>query len=192
MRQNNVNDTGSVRPGRECKICGENRRAEMSAAVDCIDGHRKMCKACSVRKTSGWRTSNPEVYAAQNARSTGSASHLAAQARYYARNRAAVIARSVARGKTPEENAAIIARRRSRLASAACAPAFDLSTIPFGCAHDGPFHLDHIVPVARGGCAHLHNLQFLCAPCNQAKAASLPPIGEGCPLFWEEHNVQQA
>lgn len=35
-------------------------------------------------------------------------------------------------------------------------------------------HLDHIVPLARGGSNHRSNLQFLCAPCNLAKGARDP------------------
>lgn len=33
--------------------------------------------------------------------------------------------------------------------------------------------LDHIVPVSRGGCAALHNLQWLCANCNHRKINKL-------------------
>lgn len=33
--------------------------------------------------------------------------------------------------------------------------------------------LDHIVPVSRGGCSALHNLQWLCAWCNRSKKAKL-------------------
>lgn len=32
-------------------------------------------------------------------------------------------------------------------------------------------HLDHIVPVSRGGCGCVENLQWLCAPCNLSKSA---------------------
>lgn len=36
---------------------------------------------------------------------------------------------------------------------------------------DGPLHIDHITPIARGGSNELANLQVLCAPCNRAKGA---------------------
>jgi 5-methylcytosine-specific restriction endonuclease McrA len=42
--------------------------------------------------------------------------------------------------------------------------------------------VDHIVPVARGGCANIHNLQKLCAHCNHVKSAKMPPPGIGCPV----------
>lgn len=37
----------------------------------------------------------------------------------------------------------------------------------------GPWHVDHIVPVARGGGHDRGNLQVLCAPCNLRKGARL-------------------
>jgi len=44
------------------------------------------------------------------------------------------------------------------------------------CAHcdqkDGKFHVDHIVPLSRGGIDELMNLQFLCAQCNLRKSNS--------------------
>lgn len=36
---------------------------------------------------------------------------------------------------------------------------------------DGPFHIDHIKPIARGGTDDEGNLCVACAPCNFAKAA---------------------
>ena len=35
---------------------------------------------------------------------------------------------------------------------------------------NGPFHIDHILSVARGGTASYHNLQVLCRTCNLQKS----------------------
>lgn len=44
-----------------------------------------------------------------------------------------------------------------------------------------PLHLDHIIPVARGGASDPNNLQLLCAPCNQSKGAKDA-------ITWAQHN----
>lgn len=35
--------------------------------------------------------------------------------------------------------------------------------------HRGPFEVDHIIALSRGGSHHLSNLQLLCRPCNRSK-----------------------
>ncbi len=45
------------------------------------------------------------------------------------------------------------------------------------CAHSikkGGYHLDHIMPLARGGTNHRENLQVLCPACNLSKSAKHP------------------
>ena len=39
---------------------------------------------------------------------------------------------------------------------------------------EGPYHLDHIKPLARGGTNQRTNLQLLCPPCNLSKSAKDP------------------
>lgn len=59
------------------------------------------------------------------------------------------------------------------------------------------FHVEHIVPHARGGAPDLDNLAWACPSCNLHKAdrtaVSLPGVAEQVPLFnprtdaWNEH-----
>jgi 5-methylcytosine-specific restriction endonuclease McrA len=37
------------------------------------------------------------------------------------------------------------------------------------CACDGALEVDHVIPVSRGGCSNIWNLQPLCRPCNARK-----------------------
>lgn len=41
---------------------------------------------------------------------------------------------------------------------------------------DEGYHIDHIMPVAKGGGNHPENLQLLCPACNLAKSAKLPHV----------------
>ena len=41
------------------------------------------------------------------------------------------------------------------------------------CGSSFDIQYDHVIPVAFGGASTVQNLQILCAPCNQAKGASL-------------------
>lgn len=59
------------------------------------------------------------------------------------------------------------------------------------------FHLEHIVPRARGGTDHSDNRAFSCWPCNSAKASHVtgldPQTGKEAPLYhprrhaWLDH-----
>jgi hypothetical protein len=53
----------------------------------------------------------------------------------------------------------------------------------------GPFQVDHIWPVSRGGTDRLVNLQTLCAPCNRAKSATVPHwtlVPQGEPIHYTD------
>lgn len=44
------------------------------------------------------------------------------------------------------------------------------------CRLGAKYHLDHIVPIARNGRNEFQNVQLLCVPCNQHKAAKIPHL----------------
>jgi len=44
-------------------------------------------------------------------------------------------------------------------------------------------HIDHMVPLAKGGCNDLVNLQLLCKPCNLKKTSQLVPITSSVPPY---------
>lgn len=43
------------------------------------------------------------------------------------------------------------------------------------------YHVDHVLPVAKGGSSYRHNIQLLCPPCNQRKSAKDP-------IRWAQEN----
>lgn len=56
----------------------------------------------------------------------------------------------------------------------------------------GPFHLDHIWPVSRGGTNRPCNLQTLCVPCNLAKSDKVPHwslVPKGEPIHYTEEEL---
>lgn len=49
----------------------------------------------------------------------------------------------------------------------------DVVCVYCGC-EEGPFHIDHITPVSRGGSCDVSNLALACAPCNISKRDRTP------------------
>lgn len=99
----------------------------------------------------------------------------AANRRYYAKNRAAMVERGKASGH----------RRRARKHQCGGShTAADLRAILGAQKHRCAYcradlrkvrrHLDHIMPLARGGSNGPENLQYLCEPCNRSKGAKHP------------------
>lgn len=89
-------------------------------------------------------------------------------------------------GMTSAYQARRNATRRSKVAAASCIPATFVETTALDrwcpCGEPG-VELDHVVPVSRGGCSALHNLQVLCKRCNRSKGAKMPIAGMGCPVI---------
>jgi 5-methylcytosine-specific restriction endonuclease McrA len=167
-----------------------------------------------VSKTTAWRRSNPEKYAAQKERYRERQNK--ADAEYYARNRERIIARQMEYSKKypaqirekqknwrlknldsvrsylsnwREKNQELCQSyhqiRRGRILGNGGKPSVGISkklrSLQKGkCAccktelKKTKEHLDHIVPLARGGTSNDENLQLLCAKCNLEKKARCP------------------
>jgi 5-methylcytosine-specific restriction endonuclease McrA len=69
----------------------------------------------------------------------------------------------------------VISRPMTRNALSTAAKAIAMGRDGQRCAYcgtiDGPFHFDHIFPVARGGSDEATNLVLACVPCNMSKGS---------------------
>lgn len=133
-----------------------------------IDGHSPTCKPCQAGASSVY------YYENYDARAEYRNSRIEAK-RTYDRAYSRVL---VADGRAVEKGR----KRRARKTGGACesATAAEIRDMTeergvYACAACwGPAeHLDHIIPLSRGGCDAAHNLQWLCAPCNLSKGARL-------------------
>ncbi len=78
---------------------------------------------------------------------------------------------------TPSEWRSFWMRRARRLGTHTVAE-WQTLRCSIGCciscgATDRPLAADHIIPVSRGGCDCIHNLQPMCKPCNSRKCARI-------------------
>jgi hypothetical protein len=48
---------------------------------------------------------------------------------------------------------------------------------------EAPIHIDHMIPISKGGCNDMVNLQLLCDSCNQTKSDSLPEVYTSIPPY---------
>ena len=48
---------------------------------------------------------------------------------------------------------------------------------------EAPVHIDHMVPLAKGGCNDIVNLQILCDKCNQSKSANFIDVPSSIPRY---------
>ena len=147
------NKAAGTRQGR-CKACAvlatldwERRNPEKKKAAGAI--FRQRHRSSETQRQYAWRAKNPEV-------------HKATQRRYMQRH--------------PEKNLQWLSNRRARKLAApgyATAEQIIARVEYYGrrcymCG--GPYeHLDHVIPIARGGSNWPANLRPSCAPCNMRK-----------------------
>ena|SRR5690606_12620928 len=168
-----------VRPGRECRYCGEMRIGAMAVARP--GQLRRVCKRCMGARGKAWRVSNPEKTAAWRASNRdkvngyrrNSAAHKAAKKRY--------------REKYPDKVRAWKQRRRAT-EKGARTESFSDTTIferdAYTCYLCGrqtkrdlpvgtPLRtvLEHRTPLSRGGSHSLDNCATACWECNARKGA---------------------
>lgn len=102
----------------------------------------------------------------------------------YLKNKEKVLARSLAWTRAhPEVSAARMARRRARMSAADSHTAEDILQLlklqrglcaVCRCDIRGGYHVDHILPLAKGGGNEKTNIQLLCPTCNCSKNAKHP------------------
>jgi 5-methylcytosine-specific restriction endonuclease McrA len=155
-----------MRKDRTSGACAECRRL---ASLRWKDEHADHCREYARR----WGRENREAKLEWHRRNRES--QHAANRRYYAKNREAMVERGKASGH----------RRRARKHECGGShTAADLRAILKAQNHRCAYcradlrkvqrHLDHIMPLARGGSNGPENLQYLCEPCNRSKGAKHP------------------
>lgn len=189
---------------KQCNRCGEVKPMQdypKNAASP--DGRYSLCKVCSSKKAKEYRA-QPEVLAREKTRLAESYkankdSILERQKARYVANKPAIQARQnrwlnenrehhrqVCRDwakRNPLKMRAIVAKRRALiLGSGGSYSAADVTALMQ--AQDGmcnvcrcsldEYHIDHVIPLSRGGINESSNLQLLCPTCNRSKGNKLP------------------
>jgi len=54
---------------------------------------------------------------------------------------------------------------------------------------DEAIHIDHMIPISKGGCNDIVNLQILCSKCNLSKSANLEDVNSSIPRYIRRSNT---
>lgn len=178
---------------RSCVACAATLKAKWAArrpeAVTAYNKKHYAANADSAKlRSKNWTANNPEKAREYKRREfRRNRRRYAAQALAYRENNKEKIRAQSARkvAANPERYAAYKRNRKARKRNAAGThTARDISLILNAqckkCAYcrvdlgARKYHVDHIIPLARGGTNWPRNLQILCGPCNQRKSARDP------------------
>ncbi|EKS29289.1 HNH endonuclease [Afipia felis] len=164
--------------------------------VECVNGHlsphytvSRFCVECRSETNGKFRAENPSYHRGKKAefRANNPGVH-AARARDYRRRRGDKVRETEAkyRKQNPLRKIAKDARRRAR-EKAGTYTADELNDIlksqKYRCVYcstsiraHSKRHLDHVIPLAKGGVNDKSNLQFLCVACNLSKSDKMPEV----------------
>ena len=189
---------------KPCSRCGEVKEFDLfprNAASP--DGRYSLCKACTKESKAAYRL-RPEVIERERARLAKSYADnrvvlLEKRKVRYIQNKPAErerqrrwLSENIEKQRkscrdwaknNPEKMRAIVARRRALLVgSGGRYTKDDISEMKLKqgnqCACCGfaliDFHVDHVIPLTKGGTNWPDNLQLLCPPCNRSKGNKLP------------------
>ena len=189
---------------KPCNRCGEVKAFDLfpkNAASP--DGRYSFCKACTKEAKAAYRL-RPEVIERERSRLAESYKAnkdaiLSRQRARYITNKLVINARQnrwleknrehhrkICRDwakNHPEQMRAIVARRRALKAGAEGRyTKADISAMRLkqgnecACCHEvlTDYHVDHVIPLTKGGTNWPDNLQLLCPPCNRSKGNKLP------------------
>lgn len=170
---------------KTCLTCGQTKSLELFRRDKRKkDRHTAICKICAAEKCREWRKLNYEKVKAYEAiRYPGD--KVGARQRYPGtpRERQRAAQRAWARANPDKVRDILRVKRARRRAAEGRHNSKDVArirTLQKGrCAYcrkplHKAYHLDHIVPIAKGGSNWPRNLQLLCASCNVSKHAKDP------------------
>ena|SRR5690606_26167888 len=190
-----------VRPGRECRFCGEMRRAFMEKATGKPDNHSTRCKRCSALKTRDSARANPDRerqrqqrWVSENAERVSvrmrrwreaNADRIREKAAQYRRDNSDRISEYRRKGLVRARQRARNQQRRAARASGERFLDVDIferdGYVCYLCGRvtemELPTHsplrtvLEHRTPLSRGGAHSLDNCATACWECNARKGA---------------------
>jgi len=156
-----------------CSDCGEAKLLEdFYKRADCLFGRDSVCKPCKSKQTVEYRRKDPErnekdrAYRAKNPEKRREAERRYAE-KYPEKVKAKKRAGHIRRKKRVKANGGsfkgtellgLMAKQNGLCV--VCE--IDVST---------DYHVDHIIPVAKGGTNNIENIQILCPACNMAKGS---------------------